>query len=96
MFLVFNACRYIDRKSHGNAAPVYDESHNLAKYAIPFKASIGRGDCLYLPVYWYHSVFSSAGRTVSINYWRMPKHEKMLDLEGLFCGHSSQSRAKCH
>ena len=106
MNLVALSFRYINRKRDGNAAPVFDEfepgnkRHPFLKYAIPSSVTMTPGDCLYVPVYWYHSVSSSAGRTVSINWWRMPKHEKMLDLERLFCGFGEANveaaRAKCH
>mmetsp|Transcript_36136 Transcript_36136/g.53899 ORF Transcript_36136/g.53899 Transcript_36136/m.53899 type:complete len:204 (+) Transcript_36136:1034-1645(+) len=98
---------YINRKEEGNGAPVFDNSGSsgdgsfpLSKYAIPTRVSLSPGDCLYLPVYWYHSVESSQDRTISVNWWRMPERQKMMDLEHIFCGHSEAStaaaRAKCH
>lgn len=99
---------YINRKQEGNGASVFDntgskdnqQSFPLSKYAIPIRVSLSPGDCLYLPVYWYHSVKSSEDRTISINWWRMPDRSKMMDLEHLFCGHSEASttaaRATCH
>lgn len=99
---------YIDRKKNGNGASVFDnlespmhqENYPMSKYAIPIRVSLEPGDCLYVPVYWYHSVESSKDRTISINWWRMPARSKMLDLEHMFCGHKEASaveaRAKCN
>eukprot|EP00980_Cylindrotheca_fusiformis_P028385 scaffold22596_cov131-Cylindrotheca_fusiformis.AAC.14 len=99
---------YIDREVDGNGAPVFDHDQSptlqgqypLSKYAIPTRVTLEPGDCLYVPVYWYHSVESSSDRTISINWWRMPTRSKMLDLEHLFCGHNESSalaaRAKCN
>jgi hypothetical protein len=94
---------YIDRRKEGNGASVFDENnqdHPISKYAIPTRISLSTGDCLYLPVYWYHSVSTGKDRTISINWWRSPKREKMLDLEHLFCGHKEAlvqaARAKCN
>lgn len=99
---------YINRREQGNGASVFDntgskdrrQSFPLSKYAIPTRVSLSPGDCLYLPVYWYHSVESSEHRTISINWWRMPDRSKMIDLEHIFCGHSEESasaaRATCH
>lgn len=99
---------YIDRKQDGNGAPVFDnrdsatrqETHPMARYAIPTSVVLEQGDCLYLPVYWHHSVESSKDRTISINWWRMPARSKMLDLEHMYCGHqgssASEARAKCN
>lgn len=97
---------YINRNEEGNGASVFDnfgssdgqQSFPLSKYALPTRVSLSPGDCLYLPVYWYHSVESSEDRTISINWWRMPDRFKMIDLEHIFCGHNeaSTARAKCH
>jgi hypothetical protein len=37
--------------------------------ATPHRASVHRGDVLYLPCGWWHAVQGSAGRNMSINYW---------------------------
>jgi hypothetical protein len=76
---------YIDRARHGNGSPVppaYSSSRASAssdklsfplfKYALPVIVTLNPSDCLYVPVYWYHSVVSSEEQTVSINYWRSP------------------------
>ena len=33
------------------------------------EASLQKGDCLYLPVGWYHHVYSPPGRNLAINLW---------------------------
>mmetsp|Transcript_30864 Transcript_30864/g.46851 ORF Transcript_30864/g.46851 Transcript_30864/m.46851 type:complete len:351 (+) Transcript_30864:74-1126(+) len=89
---------YVDRPKHGNASPVTTDNNNfpLSKFAIPSTATLHPGDCLYVPVYWYHSVLTSAHRTISINWWKRPDHHKMSVLEKLFCGREGElSRAKC-
>lgn len=93
---------YADRTKYGNGSPVPPdelsfEKFPMSKYALSFIVELQQGDCLYLPVYWYHSVTSSADRTVSINWWRKPQRNKMVVLEGLFCGNDHfGARAKCH
>ena len=92
---------YVNRAKHGNGSPVPpDEPSNkefpMARYALPSVVQLEKGDCLYLPVYWYHSVTSSADRTISINWWRKPSRNKMVVLEGLFCGNDEfGASAKC-
>lgn len=92
---------YADRTKYGNGSPVPPDEPSgkefpMAKYALPTIVQLEKGDCLYLPVYWYHSVTSSADRTVSINWWRKPVRNKMVTLEGLFCGkHDYGSGARC-
>ena len=81
---------YIDRSVHGNFSPANPEdpgsNHPLAKFALPSTVTLSTGDCLYLPVYWYHTGTSSDERTISINWWRSPNTQKMFMLESIFCG----------
>ena len=91
---------YADRSIFGNGSPVIPSNpgpdHPLAKYALASHVSLQPGDCLYLPVYWYHTVTSSDERSISINWWRRADHEKMKMLENLFCGEESYgAEAKC-
>lgn len=92
---------YADRTKYGNGSPVPPDEPSfkefpMAKYALPIIVQLDQGDCLYLPVYWYHSVTTSAERTVSINWWRKPVRNKMITLEGLFCGKNQHgSSATC-
>jgi len=88
---------YVDRPKHGNASPVTTQKKfPLSKFAIPSTVTLHPGDCLYLPVYWYHAVSTSAHRTISINWWRRPDHLKMSALESFFCGRENElGRAKC-
>ena len=96
---------YIDRSKHGNGSPIiggsvgggdYDDDYPMAKYALASHISLGPGDCLYLPVYWYHTVTSPADRSISINFWRSPDKTKMRILESIFCGKENfGAQAKC-
>ena len=91
---------YADRSVYGNGSPVIPShpgpDHPLAKYALASHAALRPGDCLYLPVYWYHTVTSSDERSISINWWRNADHKKMTTLENLFCGRESYgAEAKC-
>ena len=91
---------YIDRSVHGNFSPANPEdpepNHPMAKFALPSTVTLATGDCLYLPVYWYHTVTSSEERTVSINWWRSPNTQKMSMLESIFCGRKDfGAGAKC-
>jgi len=91
---------YIDRSAHGNFAPANPEdpgpNHPMAKFALASTAVLSTGDCLYLPVYWYHTVTSSEERTISINWWRSPNTKKMSMLESIFCGRNDYGAgAKC-
>lgn len=91
---------YIDRSVHGNFSPVNPEgpgpNHPMAKFALPSTVTLSTGDCLYLPVYWYHTVTSSEERTISINWWRSPNTQKMSMLESIFCGRKDfGAAAKC-
>lgn len=95
---------YVDRSKYGNGSPIITGHENkqfpMAKYALPSTVRLQVGDCLYLPVYWYHTV-SSHERTLSINWWRMPNENKMQLLERMFCRHIdedetvSSARTKC-
>lgn len=92
---------YADRTKYGNGSPVPPdepsyEQFPMAQYALPFIVQLDEGDCLYLPVYWYHAVQTSSDRTVSINWWRNPSRHKMVTLEGLFCQKNPYgSAARC-
>ena len=91
---------YIDRSVHGNFSPANptnpDPNHPMAKFALPSMVTLSVGDCLYLPVYWYHTVTSSNERTISINWWRSPNTQKMSVLESIFCGRKDYGAgAKC-
>ena len=71
----------------------------MAAFALPSFVTLQPGDCLYVPVYWYHTVTSSEERTVTINWWRSPDRQKMGRLEGMFCdkeGYAARgAAAKC-
>ena len=91
---------YIDRSVHGNFSPANPTNpgpnHPMAKFALPSMVTLSVGDCLYLPVYWYHTVTSSDERTISINWWRSPNTQKMSMLESIFCGRKDYGAgAKC-
>ena len=91
---------YIDRSVHGNFSPSNptkpSPNHPMAKFALPSIVTLSVGDCLYLPVYWYHTVTSSDERTISINWWRSPNTQKMSMLESIFCGKQDfGAGAKC-
>jgi len=91
---------YIDRSVHGNFAPANPvdpgPNHPMAKFALPSSVTLSVGDCLYLPVYWYHTVTSYEERTISINWWRSPSTQKMSVLESIFCGRQDYGAgAKC-
>lgn len=101
---------YVDRSKYGNASPVNNHPHEknvqqqqqqsyyypLFRYALPVTVDLHVGDCLYLPVYWYHTVISSQDSTISINWWRVPHRQKMMVLENVFCDkYEYASKAKC-
>lgn len=94
---------YADRTKYGNGSPVPPDEPSykefpMSKYALPSVVELEQGDCLYLPVYWYHSVSTlSPDRTISINWWRKPERNKMVVLEAFFCGNNNfGASAKCH
>ena len=91
---------YINRSVHGNFSPANPTNpgpnHPMAKFALSSIVTLSVGDCLYLPVYWYHTVTSSDERTISINWWRSPNTQKMSMLESIFCGRQDHGAgAKC-
>lgn len=94
---------YVDRARHGNGSPVSPSDpgrdFDMAAFALPSFVTLQPGDCLYVPVYWYHTVTSSEERTVTINWWRSPDRQKMGRLEGMFCdkeGYAARgAAAKC-
>ena len=91
---------YINRSVHGNFSPANpqdpDPHYPMAKFALPSTVTLSAGDCLYLPVYWYHTVTSSEERTISINWWRSPNTQKMSMMESIFCGRKDfGAAAKC-
>lgn len=97
-----SALLYFNQKEYGNVSPVPPdedekrENYPMAKYALSSKVRLEPGDCLYLPIYWFHGVRSSKDRTISINWWRRPKGKKKDTIGKLMCGHTHRkSSANC-
>ncbi|CAK0907438.1 unnamed protein product, partial [Prorocentrum cordatum] len=95
--LVAAAVLYVNQTEHGNASPVSlfelrerggepPQEFPLARYAVPSAVTVRAGDCLYIPIYWFHEVLGSAEVTISLNWWRQPDPGKKDILGRLLCG----------
>jgi len=97
------ALLYIDAEQYGNTSPIENESEDIhqrypmAQYALPVRVTLYAGDCLYLPIYWFHSVETGLGvRSISVNWWRRPDERKKEIIGRLLCGQSHRkASAKC-
>jgi len=58
--------------------PLDEESFPCFKHALPHAVhvTLGPGDMLFLPAYWWHRVHSS-GRSLGVNWWFSP-HSLLL------------------
>ena len=91
-------CRTVWQKS-----PVEEEQEDIyikypmARYALPVRVKLHAGDCLYIPVYWFHEVITRSGvRCMSVNWWRHPEQSKKDAIGQLLCGQSHRkASAKC-
>merc|ERR1712190_137782 len=96
------ALLYSDSKRDGNTSPVpidlpveqWVDKYPLAQYALPVLANLEPGDCMFLPIYWFHQVESAAARTISVNWWREPSKERKDIIGKLLCGHSNRKAMK--
>eukprot|EP00040_Diaphanoeca_grandis_P022960 m.124234 g.124234 ORF g.124234 m.124234 type:complete len:389 (+) comp29048_c0_seq1:108-1274(+) len=101
--IIASAVLYSHSDRDGNTSPVpltdakaIAANFSMAKYAHPITVTLHAGDCLYLPLYWYHTVSSAPQRTISVNYWRVPSKLKKEVVGRLLCGsRNKQSAKKC-
>ena len=71
-----------------------EREYPMARFALPVKTTLQPGDCMFLPVYWFHQV-ESIGRSISVNYWRTVKPAERKEAIGKFlCGHTNRRAAK--
>ena len=96
-----SALLYSHEERDGNTSPVrldqpdeIDRRFPLAKYLLPLEATLRPGDCLLVPVYWFHQVESATERTISVNYWRQPDAKRKDIIGKLLCGHTHSKAAK--
>lgn len=97
------ALLYLDAKEYANTSPIEDHgdlvlTYPMAKYALPVTVTLYAGDCLYLPIYWFHSVESSPDdpRSISVNWWRQPNVVKKDIIGRLLCGQAHRTAsARC-
>eukprot|EP00039_Didymoeca_costata_P016770 m.305189 g.305189 ORF g.305189 m.305189 type:complete len:204 (+) comp16446_c4_seq39:706-1317(+) len=104
--LTSSALLYGDQKQYGNGSPLTfkmdgtlvpddmaeEKRYNLMKYVSSSRVTLYPGDCLYIPIFWYHQVFSLGYElTVSLNYWRTPNKGKKDDVGRLLCGRRHKS-----
>mmetsp|Transcript_29147 Transcript_29147/g.70967 ORF Transcript_29147/g.70967 Transcript_29147/m.70967 type:complete len:96 (-) Transcript_29147:34-321(-) len=53
------------------------DSEDAARY-VEMIAVLQRGDCLFIPAFWFHHVTSGAGRSQAVNFWYRP-HSRSLE-----------------
>ena len=59
----------------------------MFKYALPIKVDLYKGDILYLPMFWFHSVESSINRTLAITSWYNGNKHKRQTFQKILCGY---------
>lgn len=77
----------------GNASPVDVDDPGatardfpLFKHALARRCTLHAGEALYLPMYWFHRVRSSPGRTASLAYFSRGAPEKKRFFQKILCG----------
>eukprot|EP01047_Picozoa_sp_COSAG01_P028564 COSAG01_NODE_1924_length_8886_cov_6.780699_2_plen_338_part_00 len=96
-----SALLYSHEERDGNTSPVsLDQPEEtakrfpLARFVSPFEVVLHPGDCLVIPVYWYHQVESAPERTISVNYWRVVDKARKDIMGKMLCGHTHNKAAK--
>eukprot|EP00038_Savillea_parva_P004477 m.138187 g.138187 ORF g.138187 m.138187 type:complete len:375 (-) comp11480_c0_seq4:92-1216(-) len=96
-----SALLYSHADRDGNTSPVpldlpdvVRTTYPMARFVPHMSVTLQQGDCLFLPVYWYHQVEAAPTRTISINWWRVPDRSRKDTMGRLLCGSTNRKSAK--